>query len=116
MLGIGLVARVLIFPYYQKMVRGENYLLMAKEIVAKYGNYPLYATNVTSVGLSVVANINSMRLDRPALILPPPDFKEGIVIAYTPNDVPGYLLKSIRINDDSISLICRGSACNAEKF
>ena len=53
MLGIGFVARVFIFPYYQKIVRGENYALMAKEIVSKYGQYPLFATNVSSVGLSV---------------------------------------------------------------
>ena len=120
MLGIGFVARVFIFPYYQKIVRGENYALMAKEIVSKYGQYPLFATNVSSVGLSVVANIDSMHPDRPALTSPPSDFKEGIVIAYSPNDVPGQtyvsgqLLRTLRINDDTVYLICRGAACNAK--
>jgi hypothetical protein len=115
MLAIGFVARFLIFPYYQKTVRGENYAQMAKEIVAKYGQYPLYATNVSSVGLSVVANIDSMQSNRPALIWPPSDFKEGIVIAYSPNDVPGLLLRTLHINGDSVNLICRGAACTAEK-
>lgn len=115
MLCIGFVARVLLIPYYQKIFRGENYSQMAHELIAKYGHYPLYVTNDSSVGLSVVANIDSMRFNQPALIRPPVDFKEGIVIAYSATDVPGTLLRELRINGDSIYLICRGAACEAAK-
>ena len=115
MLVLGSTMNLIISPYYQKNFRGENYVQMAKEINDKYGQYPLYATNVSSVGLSIVANIDSMNFDRPALNWPPNDFKEGIVIAYTENDVPGKLLRILSNHGDKVYLICRGLACAAQK-
>ena len=113
MLVVGTVMNFFAFPYYQKLVRGENYRQMASEIMHSYGQHPLYATNVSSVGLSVVASINSMHFGRPALRWPPADFKDGIVIAYSPSDVPGTLLKKLHRHNDAVFLICRGSACAA---
>jgi hypothetical protein len=115
MLGIGLVARVVIIPYYQMLIRGENYAQMASEILIKYGHIPLYVSNVTAVGLSVVAYIDSMRINHPALTFPPVDFKEGIVIAHSATEVPGTLLRELRNHGVSIYLICRGAACEAAK-
>jgi 4-amino-4-deoxy-L-arabinose transferase-like glycosyltransferase len=116
MLAIGTILKALVFPYYQKVYRGENYRLMASEILTQYGQYPLYVTNTSSVGLSVAAHIDSMRLGQPAITLPPADFKEGIVIAYAPEDVPGRLLRELKIKGGKgIYLICRGVACGAEK-
>ena len=111
MLIFATVVNFFVFPFYQQRVRGENYRQMAIEIIAKYGQYPLYASNVSSVGLSVVANIDSLRFNQPALIWPPSDFKEGIVIAHAPDDVPGTLLRKFQIKNDAVFLICRGTAC-----
>lgn len=109
------VVNLFVFPYYQQRVRGENYRQMAMEIIDKYGQYPLYASNVSAVGLSVVANIDSLRFDQPALIWPPSDFKEGIVIAHAPDDVAGTLLRKFQIRNDAVFLICRGAACSPGK-
>jgi len=115
MLMLATVVNLLVYPYYQQRVRGENYRQMALEIINKYGQYPLYASNVSSVGLSVVANIDSLRFNQPALIWPPSDFKEGIVIAHAPDDVPGTLLRKLQIKNDAVFLICRGVACSSQK-
>jgi 4-amino-4-deoxy-L-arabinose transferase-like glycosyltransferase len=115
MLVIGTAMNFIAYPYYQKVVRGENYVRMAEEITDKYGQYPLYTTNVSSIGLSVVANMDSMHFGQPGLTLPPADFRDGIVIAYTPNDVPGDLLRTLRVDNDTVYLICRGAACAADK-
>lgn len=115
MLVLGTLGNGLLFPLYQKIVRGENYVQMATEIMESYGQYPLYVKDLSSVGLSVAANIDSMNFDRPALTLPPPDFTNGIVIARMPEDVEGTLLRTLRVNDDVVYLICRGAACAARK-
>ncbi len=112
---LALVANLIIYPQYQKKVRGQNYAKMAEQIVSEYGKFPLYATNVTSVGLSVVAHINSRRLNQPALVWPPVDFQNGIVIAYAETDVTGTLLRRLQINNDAVLLICRGDACTASR-
>ena len=111
----GVVMNFFIYPYYQAKVRGENYRLMAVEIMEKYQQHPIYATNDSAVGLSVVANIDSTNFHRPALVRPPADFDNGIVIAYAPDEVQGTLLRELRANGDSVFLICRGLACQAEK-
>jgi hypothetical protein len=114
MLIAGMAMHLIAFPYYQRVVRGENYREMAQEIIEKYAQYPLYASNDSSVGLSIVANVNSLQLDKPALVRPPADFQNGIVIAYTPNDVPGTLLRRLSNDNDAVYLICRGQACDAD--
>jgi 4-amino-4-deoxy-L-arabinose transferase-like glycosyltransferase len=115
MLLVGTVLKVLAFPYYQKAWRGENYKLMASEILARYGQYPLYVTDTSSVGLSVAASINSMRVGQLAITLPPGEFEEGIVIANAPDDLQGTLLKELRVGGkDVVYLICRGAACGAK--
>lgn len=113
MLITGMLMHLFAFPYYQRVVRGENYREMAQEIIEKYGSYPLYASNDSSVGLSIVANINSLRQGKPALVRPPAEFENGIVIAYTPDDVPGTLLRMLSNDNDAVYLICRGEACEA---
>ncbi len=110
---LAFAANLIIYPAYQNKVRGQNYARMAEHIVSQYGRFPLYATNVTSVGLSVAAHINSKRLAQPALVWPPSDFQHGIVIAHAESDVAGILLKKLQVDNDTLLLICRGAACAA---
>lgn len=113
MLIAGTIMNTFLFPYYQKKYRGENYVTMAQEILNRYGQYPLYVANVSSIGLAVAANIDVMRLDQPALQWPPEDFTDGIVIAHAAEDVTGKVLGEVRSHGDSVLLICRGAACDA---
>ncbi|MBA4381360.1 MAG: hypothetical protein C0406_02235 [Sideroxydans sp.] len=115
MLVLGTIVNTLVFPWYQRNYRGENYVQMAQEIVQKYGDYPLYVANVSSTGLAVAAEIDTLRFGKhPALISPPADFTEGIVIAHALGDVKGELLRELKNKIDSVFLICRGNACKAE--
>lgn len=115
MLVLGTIVHILVFPWYQRTYRGENYAQMAQEIVQKYGDYPLYVTNVSAVGLAVAAEIDTLRfVQHPALLWHPADFKEGIVIAHAPEDVKGNVLRELKVKGDSVFLICRGNACKAE--
>ena len=112
---LAIATNLVVYPYYQKKVRGENYARMAKHIVHQHGNFPLYATNVSSVGLAVVAHIGSMRHTQPALVWPPADFKHGVVIAHSESDVVGTLIGKLQIDNDAVVLICRGDACPAPR-
>lgn len=111
LLTVATATNLIVYPYYQKKVRGQNYAQMAQQIVSQYGRFPLYATNVSSVGLAVVAHIDSMRFAQPALVWPPADFQDGIVIAHAETDVAGTLLRKLQIDNDAVLLICRGAAC-----
>jgi hypothetical protein len=114
LLAVATLTNLLAYPYYQKTVRGENYAQVARELVEAYGSYPLYVSNVSATGLSIAANINRLQLDQAALVSPPADFDNGIVIAYSPTDVPGTLLRRLAMRNDAIYLICRGAACAAD--
>lgn len=113
LLALATFTNLLAYPYYQKAVRGRNYAQMANEIVRRYGQYPLYASNVSSVGLAVVAEIDTARLAQPAVIWPPPDFNNGIVIVRAPGDIAGRVLRKLQVGNDAVWLICRGAACAA---
>lgn len=111
LLTLATLLNLLIYPYYQRTVRGANYAQMAQQIVQRHGSHPIYATNVTSVGLSVVAHINTLRWPQPAVIWPPADLADGIVIARDPSDFRGQSLGTLKIGRDSVVLLCRGRAC-----
>lgn len=99
------------YPYYQRVVRGANYERMAQQIVQSYGSWPIYATNVTSTGLSVVAHIDTLRWPQAAVVWPPADFVEGIVIARAGSDFAAPVLGTLKIDKDSVLLLCRGRPC-----
>lgn len=116
MLGLLVVAallNLLVYPAYQTRVRGANYERMAQQILQSYGAGQIYATNVTSVGLSVVAQIDAQRWRQAAVVWPPNDFTDGIVIAHAASDFPAPVLGTIKVGNDSVLLLCRGRACTA---
>jgi len=76
------------FPYYEKTYRG-HYLEIAQKINAKVGHAaPLYVANPTAVGLSVVANLDILRLPKPPIITAPSQ-PSGYTIAVVPNEQYG---------------------------
>lgn len=102
---------LLIFPYYQQHFRGENYYQTAQQIIREVGDAPLYVTDSTAGGMSVVAYIDSMTHPRPALKAPPEQWQNGFVIAYDPDPELGTLYRQYKLGGDHMSLLCRGSAC-----
>lgn len=108
--GLGLISNGLLFPLYQHYVRGHNYEVMAQNIHTHYPHQVLFCTNYTSTGLSLVATIDSQNILAPAITTPTPQ-SEGIDIAETTHDVPGFPLPSLSENAESTALICLGKTC-----
>lgn len=105
------IVMLAIFPYYQHHFRGENYYRTAQDIVRVTAGAPLYVTDATAGGMSVVAYIDSMTHPRPALMAPPERWENGFVIAYDPDPAIGQLYKQYQLGGDHMSLLCRGAAC-----
>ncbi|MBX3662247.1 MAG: hypothetical protein KF804_07355 [Burkholderiales bacterium] len=103
------------FPLYQSRYRGENYLRTAETIMAVTAGYPLYTLNVSASGLSVAAYIDVARLPQPPLTFPPPDLKDGFIIAYTPDPQVGEVVAQYRLGGNDLYLLCRGTACAAAR-
>ena len=118
-IAIGLVGSLVAIPLYQRYVRG-NYAELARMILAHVGEQPIYANDVTAVGLSLVANLNTMRPSRPPITSPPLNFSSGYVLAreVDPNLGNLSLTFSVGRNADGKRtryLLCRGPACAQPK-
>jgi hypothetical protein len=89
-------------------------------ILVHVGEQPIYANDVTAVGLSLVANLNTMRPSRPPITSPPLNFSSGYVLAreVDPNVGDISLTFSVGRNADGKRtryLLCRGPACAQPK-
>jgi hypothetical protein len=114
-IAVALIASMAVIPLYQRYVRGD-YAELARMIITRTNNEPIYATDDTAVGSSLVANLNTLRAPRPPIVRPPPDFKSGYVLARDTDDVESrvYLTFSVGRNADGQRtryLLCRGAAC-----
>ncbi len=98
-----------IFPYYQKHFRGENYYTTAQDILSVAADEPLYATDASAAGMSVVAYIDGMRHPKPALKAPPEQWENGFLISY--ENSAGKLYREYKLGGDRMYLLCRGKAC-----
>lgn len=106
------VAVLILFPYYQSHYRGQNYDETAADILMLTQGQPLYATNVSAVGLSVTAYLNKRRVPSPALQWPPIIWSSGFVVALNADDALGKEYKKYRLGGDDLHLLCRGESCN----
>jgi hypothetical protein len=113
-LAIKLVFVLALFPYYQKVYRGENYEQLAHTILNRTAGHPLYAVNVSASGLSVKAYIDLARLPQQPLAFPPPGWESGFVIAYEPDPKLGEVAAQYRLGGNFLYLLCRGAACAAQ--
>ena len=113
-LAIKLVFVLALFPYYQRIYRGENYEQLAHTILNRTAGHPLYAVNVSASGLSVKAYIDLARLPQQPLAFPPPSWESGFVIAYEPDPKLGEVAAQYRLGGNALYLLCRGAACAAQ--
>lgn len=102
---------LVIFPYYQQHFRGENYYTTALHIIREAGDAPLYATDASAAGMSVVAYIDSMTHPRRALQAPPEHWENGFLISYENTPELGALYRKYKMGGDYLFLLCRGTAC-----
>jgi hypothetical protein len=103
-----------IFPWYQQHYRGD-YAGTAVEIAATTRGHPLYATDVSATGLSVTAELDTLRYPEPYLHWPPAQWSDGFVLSYTPNADLGEVSASYPLGGNTLYLLCRGAACRASR-
>jgi 4-amino-4-deoxy-L-arabinose transferase-like glycosyltransferase len=111
LLAVKLALAVVLFPYYQRVYRGENYAQAARAIHERTAGQPLYSYNFSAGGLNVKAYLDLMRLGQPPLEFPPAQWDHGFVIAYTPDEKLGRVSAEYHLGGRDLYLLCRGSAC-----
>lgn len=99
------------FPLYQEKYRG-NYAATAQDILDKTRGFPLYATDVSASGLSVAANIDTLRYPGKPIQWPPAEWDNGYVLSYTANPKLGQVSRRYPLGGNELYLLCRGNACN----
>jgi 4-amino-4-deoxy-L-arabinose transferase-like glycosyltransferase len=109
--GIAYVIALFGFPLYERYVRG-SYAQAAQEILARVGDAPLYALDTSSVGASVVANLNVLRMPELPIREPPPAWSSGFVLASGPDEAVGQIAALVTIGRQTRYLLCRGAACD----
>jgi len=113
LLAFKLAAFLVVFPYYQKVYRGENYAVTARQIVQRTAGHALYSVNTSASGLSVAAHINMLQLPALPLAVPPAQWGSGFVIAYTLDEGLGRVAEKYRLGGNDLYLLCRGAACGS---
>jgi 4-amino-4-deoxy-L-arabinose transferase-like glycosyltransferase len=103
-----------IFPWYQEHYRG-HYAATAAQIAATTRGLPLYATDVSSTGLSVTAHLDTLRYPAAYLHWPPAQWSDGFVLSYAPNAELGEVAASYPLGGNTLYLLCRGAACRASR-
>jgi 4-amino-4-deoxy-L-arabinose transferase-like glycosyltransferase len=115
LLAVKLLFVLVLFPYYQKVYRGENYAEAARVILERTAGHPLYNSNDSASGLSVAAYIDIRRLPAPPLKRPPAQWDDGFVISYVPDEKMGRVVASYRLGGNELFLLCRGPACSEKR-
>jgi len=106
---------LILFPYYQSHVRGENYVTAARHITRQTDGYPVYVHDFRDVAESIVTQIDIDRLPLPTMKSPPKTWSDGFLLSSDASEANGHLVEKIQLGGDHIYLLCRGSACQAPK-
>ncbi|MGB8435253.1 MAG: hypothetical protein WCE38_13415 [Burkholderiales bacterium] len=112
-IAIKLVFVLVAFPYYQATYRGANYLEAARDVHALAREFPLYSDDWTSAGLSVVTQLDVMRLPKPPVTYPVEGWNDGFLLTELDAASKGTVVKSYQLGGDRLFLVCRGRACEA---
>jgi hypothetical protein len=112
-IAIKLVFVLVAFPYYQSTYRGANYLEAARDVHARAHEFPVYSDDWTSAGLSVVVQLDVMRLPKPPVQYPVDGWKDGFLLTELDAASKGTVVKSYQLGGNRLFLVCRGRACEA---
>jgi 4-amino-4-deoxy-L-arabinose transferase-like glycosyltransferase len=102
------------FPAYQEKYRG-HYAVVAAAIETRTAGFPLYATDTSATGLSVVAHLDQKRMPRSTIAWPPEHWNNGFVLSYTPDPSLGQVTQRYQLGGNEIFLLCRGPACAVDR-
>ena len=100
------------FPAYEEKFRG-HYAETAAQILEKTRGFPLYVTDVSASGLSVAANIDTLRYPDKPIQWPPAEWDNGFVLSYTADPKLGQVSQRYPLGGNELFLLCRGAACGA---
>ena len=115
MIAVKLIVVLALFPYYQSRYRGENFETTARAILQRTAGKPLYSSNVSASGMSVIAHLDVLRLPAAPIVFPPQNWETGFVIAYTPDPAQGQVAAEYRLGGNTLYLLCRGAACGGAR-
>lgn len=99
------------FPLYQKLVRGENYAIAAREIISHTSPAKLYVADSRSIGLNIISEIDRLHPDNPVMY-PPENWNIGYLLSSSNNPDQGELVEVIKVARDELYLFCKGPSCN----
>ena len=85
-------------------------------MLQRTAEFPLYSNDVSAAGLSVTAYMNLQRLPRPALTFAPQQWDNGFVIFNALDETLGKVAAQYRLAGDTLYLLCRGAACDAQSL
>ena len=111
-IALKLVAVLVVFPLYQEHYKGRNYLEAAREITILTRNHALYMNDFRAATLSVGGYINSLRYPGlPPLVAVPDHMENGFILSQDTSPALGKTLKAFQLGGDTLTLLCRGTAC-----
>ena len=110
--GAKFMITTVLFPYYQHRVRGENYVLTARQVLQRTAGFPLYSHDVSAAGLSVTAYMNIQRLPKPVLTFAPAQWDNAFVVSNVADDKLGTVVARYPLGANVLYLHCRGTACD----
>jgi len=102
---------LVLFPWYQTHYRGENYEQAAHTIMQRTQGFPLYVTDVRSVGIAITGYVDIARFPQAPLTFPPAEFGSGFVLSMEADAKMGEIAETYTLAADKIYLLCRGAAC-----
>lgn len=106
---------LVLFPYYQNSYRGENYVTTAHTIGQRTSGFPLYGTDLRSIGENIIGQIDINRLPLPPVQQAPENWDNGFWLGSVADERIGKLVEKYVVAKDELYLLCRGTAC-AEKL
>jgi 4-amino-4-deoxy-L-arabinose transferase-like glycosyltransferase len=115
--GVAYVSSSVGLPLYEHYKRG-SYDNAAQAIATRAGEFPIFATDDTAIGLSIVADLNRRRAPKAPITTPPAQFASGFILAKAPNAIIGPVDTTLDMGRNANGrrtryLLCRGDACLA---
>lgn len=101
------------YAYLDRARKGDPYA-MALSIIEKVGDAPFYARDTTSVGLGLVAEVNTLRSGKSPLRYPPSGW-QGFALVKDPETSAGdKIAERLNLGNQVRYLVCRGTVCPAD--
>lgn len=113
-IAVAFIASIAGFHVYEHFVRG-SYRAAASAILERAQGAPIYALDDSSLGLSIIANLNILRA-RQSPPLPPLrsavlETSSGYVVAGQPDSIAATAVIPVRVGMATSYLLCRGPVC-----